>query len=95
MTNANANDIREALLEILSPKKDKKAKKLAKYVIVVDDKVLQSRPTNKADLEQAVIAIKIKNPSSKIIAYKLQGELNLNFPVSGIEVDEITEEVGA
>ena len=46
-------------------------------------------------LEQAVIAIKVKNPSSKIIAYKLQGELNLNFPVSGIEMDEITEEVGA
>lgn len=87
-------EIREALLEILSPKKDKKAKKLAKYVIVVDDKVLQSRPTNKAELQQAVIAIKVKNPSSKIIAYKLHGELNLNFPVSGIEADEITEEAG-
>ena len=90
----NADNIREALLEILSPKKDKKAKKLAKYVLVVDDRVLQSRPNNKAELEQAVVAIKVKNPASKIIAYKLQGELSLNFPVSGIETDEITQESG-
>lgn len=86
---ANSNEIRDALLEILSPKKDKKAKKLAKYVLVVDGKVLQSQPTNKKELEQATIAIKIKNPSSKIVAYKLQGELSLNLPVSGIDADEI------
>jgi hypothetical protein len=85
----NSNEIREALLEILSPKKDKKAKKLAKYVLVVDGRVLQSQPSNKTELEQATIAIKIKNPSSKIVAYKLQGELTLNLPVSGIDADEI------
>lgn len=80
------NAIRDALLEILSPKTDKKAKKEAKYVLVVDGKVLQSRPTSKSELKAAAIGIKLKNPSAKVYAYKLQGELSLDLPVAGIEL---------
>lgn len=83
-------DIKSALLEILSPKEDKKVKKEPKYVLVVNGSVLQSRPTCKSELTDAVIAIKLKNPSAKVFAYKLQGELKLDLPVSGIVSDEST-----
>lgn len=80
------DEILAALAEALAPKA-KKSKKEPKYVIVVDGKVLQSRPSNKTELEQAVVAIKLKNPSSKVIAYKLEGELSIELPVGGITTD--------
>ena len=82
----NVDSIKEALLEMLSPKKAKKAK-TPKYVLVVNDSVCQQRPTNKTELTEAVIAIKLKNPSAKVFAYKLAGELKLNLPVTGLSID--------
>jgi hypothetical protein len=84
---ASKLEIQEALLELIAPKK-KAAKKEPKYVIVVNGVVASQRPTNKKDLEAATIAIKIKNPSAKILAYKLQGELTIDFPVAGINEEE-------
>ena len=87
MAQTTVDTIKEALLEILSPKKAKKAK-TPKYVLVVNDSVCQQRPTSKAELTEAVIAIKLKNPSAKVFAYKLAGELKLDLPVSGLSVAE-------
>ena len=81
----NVDSIKEALLEMLSPKKAKKAK-TPKYVLVVNNSVCQQRPTNKAELTEAVIAIKLKNPSAKVFAYKLAGELKLDLPVTGLSI---------
>lgn len=90
----NVEAIKEALLEILSPKKAKKAK-TPKYVLVVNDTVCQQRPSSKAELTEAVIAVKLKNPSAKVFAYKLAGELKLDLPVTGLPVSEEAAETPA
>ena len=90
----NVEAIKEALLEILSPKKAKKAK-TPKYVLVVNDTVCQQRPSSKAELTEAVIAVKLKNPSAKVFAYKLAGELKLDLPVTGLSVSEEAAETTA
>lgn len=90
----NVEAIKEALLEILSPKKAKKAK-TPKYVLVVNDIVCQQRPSSKAELTEAVIAVKLKNPSAKVFAYKLAGELKLDLPVTGLSVSEEAAETPA
>lgn len=84
---ATKTEIQEAIVEMFAPKK-KTAKKEPKFVIVVNGVVASQRPANKKDLEAATVAIKIKNPGAKILAYKLQGELTLDLPVAGINEEE-------
>ena len=47
---------------------------------------LASRQCGKTQLTEAVIAIKLKNPSAKVFAYKLAGELKLDLPVTGLSI---------
>ena len=54
----------EALMEILAPKKDKKAKTSPKYVMVIDGKVMQTRPSTKAEVLSAAQAIIIRNQAA-------------------------------
>lgn len=84
---ASKLEIQEALLDLIAPKA-KKAKKEPKYVLVVDGIVASQRPSTKKELEGAVVAIKIKKPTAKVLAYKLQGELTMDFPVAGITEEE-------
>ena len=80
-------ELGQALVDLITPKKAAK-KSTPKYVLVVDDRVLNQRPTNKKDLKAAVIAITLKNPGAKILAYKLEGEMSLDLPVTGLTADE-------
>lgn len=77
-------ELGQALVDLIAPKKAAK-KSTPKYVLVVDGRVLTQRPANKADLKAAVIALTLKNPSAKILAYKLDGEISVNLPVTGID----------
>ena len=81
----------EALMEILAPKKDKKAKTAPKYVIVIDGKVMQSRPSTKAEVLSAAQAIILRRPEAKIEVYKFHSALSINLPVTGMEADDVAE----
>ena len=84
----------EALAEILTPKKDKKAKTSPKYVMVIDGKVMQSRPSTKAEVLSAAQAIILRRPEAKIEVYKFHSNLAINLPVAGMESDVETEVEG-
>ena len=81
----------EALMEILAPKKDKKAKTSPKYVMVIDGKVMQSRPSTKAEVLAAAQAIIIRRPEAKIEVYKFHSNLTIDLPVVGMGSDVDTE----
>lgn len=81
------------MAEILAPKKDKKAKTSPKYVMVIDGKVMQSRPSTKAEVLSAAQAI-IRRPEAKIEVYKFHSNLAINLPVAGMESDVETEVEG-
>ena len=81
----------EALMEILAPKKDKKAKTSPKYVMVVDGKVMQSRPGTKAEVLSAAQAIILRRPEAKIEVYKFHSALSIDLPVAGMEADDVVE----
>ena len=85
------NDLAEAISAI-SEKKAKTVKTTPKFVLVVDGKVSQQRPQNKAEVEKAVHAILMVKPTSKIESYKFKSELKIALPISGLET-EATEEV--
>ena len=92
-----ANDLLNKLATALSELSDKKAKKqktTAKFVLVVDGKVSQQRPTNKTEVEAAVHAIFRVKPTSKIELYKFKSELKIALPISGLdgEADEASTE---
>lgn len=80
----------EQLAAELAAKADKKKGKkgAAKFVLDVDGRLLSQRPTTKKELKDAVIAIKIKNPQSKINVYKLEGTIDVELPVSGVSLNE-------
>ena len=83
-----ANDLLNQLAAALSDLSDKKAKKsktTAKFVLVVDGKVSQQRPTNKTEVEAAVHAILMVKPTSKIELYKFKSELKIALPISGLD----------
>ena len=87
------NVLAEALTSLMD-KKAKKTKATAKFVLVVDGKVSQQRPTNKAEVEKAVHAILMVKPTSKIELYKFKAELKIALPISGLdgEADEASTE---
>ena len=93
MANDLLNQLATALAD-LSDKKAKKTKATAKFVLVVDGKVSQQRPTNKAEVEKAVHAILMVKPTSKIELYKFKAELKIALPISGVdgEADEASTE---
>ena len=83
-----SNDIIAALDEAIADVSDKKAKKsktTPKFVLVVDGKVSQQRPQNKAEVEKAVHAILMVKPTSKIELYKFKSELAIALPISGLD----------
>ena len=86
-------NILEALASAISQISDKKAKKskaTPKFVLVVDGKVSQQRPTNKAEVEKAVHAISMVKPTSKIELYKFKSEL----PIAGLQDETQTTKQG-
>lgn len=92
MPNTDIKEILvEALMEILAPKKDKKAKTSPKYVMVIDGKVMQSRPSTKAEVLSAAQAIILRKPEAKIEVYKFHSELSIDLPVAGMEADDVVE----
>lgn len=82
------NDLAEAISAI-SDKKAKKDKSTPKFVLVVDGKVSQQRPHNKAEVEKAVHAILMVKPTSKIELYKFKSELKIALPISGLEEEVV------
>lgn len=82
------NDLAEAISAI-SEKKAKKVKTTPKFVLVVDGKVSQQRPQNKAEVEKAVHAILMVKPTSKIELYKFKSELKIALPISGLEEEAV------
>ena len=84
MANDLLNQLAAALAD-LSDKKAKKSKSTPKFVLVVDGKVSQQRPTNKAEVEKAVHAILMVKPTSKIELYKFKSELAIALPISGLD----------
>ena len=93
MANDLLNQLAAALAD-LSDKKAKKSKSTPKFVLVVDGKVSQQRPTNKAEVEKAVHAILMVKPTSKIELYKFKAELKIALPISGLdgEAEEASNE---
>lgn len=93
MANDLLNQLAAALAD-LSDKKAKKSKSTPKFVLVVDGKVSQQRPTNKAEVEKAVHAILMVKPTSKIELYKFKADLKIALPISGLdgEADEASNE---
>ena len=85
------NQLAEAL-ENLSVKKASKKKTTPKFVMVVDGRVSQQRPTCKAEVKKAVHAILMVKPTSKIELYKFKSELAIALPISGLDEDA-TEEI--
>ena len=90
MANDLINQLAEALSD-LSTKKSKKQKITPKFVLVVDGRVSQQRPTNKAEVEKAVHAILMVKPTSKIELYKFKSELAIALPISGLSDETETE----
>lgn len=84
MATTNTNEILEAIAEALAPKKAKKAK-TAKYVIVVNNRVMDQRPTSKKELKQAVIAVSLANPTAKITVFKDPVEVSVDLPIAGLD----------
>ena len=84
MANDLLNQLADALVA-LTDKKAKKSKSTPKFVLVVDGKVSQQRPTNKAEVEKAVHAILMVKPTSKIELYKFKSELAIALPISGLD----------
>lgn len=83
----------EQLAEELAAKTKKtKAKATPKFVLDVNGRLLDQRPTTKKELKDAVVAIKIKNPQAKINVYKFEGSIDVKLPVSGVSVDEVEGE---
>ena len=97
MSKDALNVLAEALTSLMD-KKAKKTKTTPKFVLVVDGRVSQQRPTNKAEVEKAVHAILMVKPTSKIELYKFKSELAIALPISGLsdeaEAAESTEEAG-
>lgn len=97
MSKDALNVLAEALTSLMD-KKAKKTKTTPKFVLVVDGRVSQQRPTNKAEVEKAVHAILMVKPTSKIELYKFKSELAIALPISGLsdeaETVESTEEAG-
>ena len=97
MSKDTLNVLAEALTSLMD-KKTKKTKTTPKFVLVVDGKVSQQRPTNKTEVEKAVHAILMVKPTSKIELYKFKSELAIALPISGLsdEADaaETTQESG-
>ena len=92
MPNADIKEVLvEALMEILAPKKDKKPKTSPKYVMVIDGKVMQSRPGTKAEVLSAAQAIILRKPEAKIEVYKFHSSLSIDLPVAGMEADDVVE----
>ena len=80
------NAVKEALLELLSGGvKEKKSKTSPKYVLVVNDRVCQNRPTKKSEVKKAVIALSLKNPSAKVEVYKFEAVATVDLPVGGFD----------
>lgn len=80
-------ELGQALADMFAPKKNKKAK-VAKFVLVVDGKALQNRPTTKKEVKKAVVAIAMRNPEAKISLYEYQGDLGFDMPISGLTTEE-------
>ena len=93
MANDLLNQLAAALSD-LSDKKAKKSKSTPKFVLVVDGKVSQQRPTNKAEVKKAVHAILMVKPTSKIELYKFKADLKIALPISGLdgEAEEASNE---
>ena len=92
MPNADIKEVLvEALMEILAPKKDKKPTTSPKYVMVIDGKVMQSRPSTKAEVLSAAQAVILRKPEAKIEVYKFHSELSIDLPVVGMETDDVVE----
>ena len=78
----------EQLAQELEAKTKKTTKKdVAKFVLDVDGKLQSQRPTNKSELKEAIVAIKIAKPTAKIYVYKLEGAVDIKLPVSGAAVE--------
>ena len=78
----------EQLAEELAAKTKKTKKKdVAKFVLDVDGKLQFQRPTDKSQLKEAIIAIKIAKPTAKINVYKLEGAVDIKLPISGTAVE--------
>lgn len=90
MANDLLNQLAAALSD-LSDKKAKKSKSTPKFVMVVDGKVSQQRPTCKAEVKKAVHAILMVKPTSKIELYKFKSELAIALPISGLDEDAAEE----
>lgn len=85
------NAVKEALLELLSGGvKKEKSKKSPKYVLVVDGKVCQNRPSRKSEVKAAVIALSLKNPATKIEVYRFESAVSVSLPVTGLDNAEDT-----
>jgi len=78
------NEILEVLADALTPKKTKKTK-TAQYVIVVNNRVMDQRPTSKKELKQAIVAISLSQPTAKITVFKNPTEVSVALPITGLE----------
>lgn len=70
----------DLIAELESATTIKKTKKQPKYVLVIDGKVIQQRPTNKKDLKKAIAALTCSGKD--IVVYKLEGEVSIDVPFS-------------
>jgi hypothetical protein len=90
----NKNEIREALIDLLTATDTKERKSnVPKYVLVVNGYVSQTRADSKEDIREATVAIKLRNPSAKIEVYEFAFTSDLDFPTTEVQPQTETTEV--